>query len=225
MFLQQYQYLVTTSPNGIIWTLQYSNTTNSLYGITYGNGIFVVIGQSGTILTSPDGIIFTSKFSGTNKTLQAAIYNPSKLIVVGAQVVLLCKPYKEISVIPDVNYTNIFENTNDLQTQLQSVENDVLRLRDNVRYDSTTQTVTVGYKENLVFHGTSYAFRGTSEKMTLYPTKGSIWIHNDSYPYETDISMDINIKWGVKISTDDNFLYITKPGDSTKRVKIAWESI
>jgi hypothetical protein len=61
--------------------------------------------------------------------------------------------------------------------------------------------------------------------MTLYPTKGFIWIHNYSYPLETDTSMDINIKWVVKISTDDDFLYITKPEDSTKRVKIEWESI
>ena len=30
-------------------------TGNGLWGVTYGNGLFVAVGESGTILTSPDG--------------------------------------------------------------------------------------------------------------------------------------------------------------------------
>jgi hypothetical protein len=97
-------------------------------------------------------------------------------------------------------------------------------LRDAVHYDSTTETVIVGYKQNLTFKSESFAFRCGMKNMTLFQTKRSIWLDNDSYTLETNTSMDINIKWGIKISTDDDFLYISKPGEaynSTKRVKIA----
>jgi hypothetical protein len=70
--------------------------------VIYENGIFLIVGYTGTIITSPDGINFTLKPSGTKKNLWGIItHDPSKVIVVGTQVILLCKPYKEISVIPE----------------------------------------------------------------------------------------------------------------------------
>jgi len=43
---------ILTSPDGITWTLQTSGTSNTLYGIAYGNGRFVAVGEN-VILTSP----------------------------------------------------------------------------------------------------------------------------------------------------------------------------
>jgi hypothetical protein len=37
----------------VSWTTRTSGTYNDLLGVTYGNGIFVAVGQGGTILTSP----------------------------------------------------------------------------------------------------------------------------------------------------------------------------
>jgi hypothetical protein len=126
----------------------------------------------------------------------------------------------------NVMYIDIFENTKDLETPLQSVDNDLLRLSDNIHYDSTTNTVSLGYKQNLTFKsGESYVFGNGFQNMTLFPMHGSILIYNDSYPLETNTSVDINITWSVKISANENFLYISKPGDSTKRLKFAWETI
>jgi uncharacterized membrane protein len=36
---------------GTTWTLR--NLGNHLFGVTYGNGLFVAVGRNGTILTSP----------------------------------------------------------------------------------------------------------------------------------------------------------------------------
>jgi hypothetical protein len=44
---------ILTSPDGVSWTARTSGTSNSLYGVTYGNGTFVAVGEYGTILTSP----------------------------------------------------------------------------------------------------------------------------------------------------------------------------
>jgi hypothetical protein len=42
--------------------------------MTYANGLFVVVGDSGTILTSPDGVTWTSRISNTPNNLTAVIY-------------------------------------------------------------------------------------------------------------------------------------------------------
>jgi hypothetical protein len=95
---------IITSPDGINWTLtQDSKINKTLMHVIYENDMFLSVGYGGTIITSADGINFTLKLSGTVKNLRGIIsYDPSKLIAVGTQVILLCKPYKEISVIPDV---------------------------------------------------------------------------------------------------------------------------
>jgi len=38
---------------GTSWTKRNPGTTNVLFGVTYGNGIFVAVGEWGIILTSP----------------------------------------------------------------------------------------------------------------------------------------------------------------------------
>ena len=44
---------------GATWTPRASWTTNSLSGVAYVNGLFVAVGDRGTILTSPDGVNWT----------------------------------------------------------------------------------------------------------------------------------------------------------------------
>jgi hypothetical protein len=48
---------------GSVWTLETASENNSWIGITYGNGLFVAVSQSGTnrIMTSPDGITWTAR--------------------------------------------------------------------------------------------------------------------------------------------------------------------
>jgi hypothetical protein len=50
------------------WTERASGTSNWLNGVTYGNGLFVAVGEDGTILTSPDGVTWTQRTSGTRAT-------------------------------------------------------------------------------------------------------------------------------------------------------------
>lgn len=47
--------LVATSLNGREWTRRVSSTTMTLYGVAYGAGRFVAVGEQGTILSSADG--------------------------------------------------------------------------------------------------------------------------------------------------------------------------
>ena len=66
---------IVTSEDGITWTPQNSGDPDStLFGIAYGNGIFVAVGfdyflGTGTVLTSPDAVTWAPQTSGTTSAL------------------------------------------------------------------------------------------------------------------------------------------------------------
>ncbi|SVC86047.1 uncharacterized protein METZ01_LOCUS338901, partial [marine metagenome] len=69
---------IITSTDGETWTPQTSGISSIFFGVTYGNGTFVAVGQQGTILTSEgaSGIVVNNaagllKLNGTG-TVQAA---------------------------------------------------------------------------------------------------------------------------------------------------------
>ena len=65
---------IYTSFDGTSGTGRTSGITNDLWGITFGNSIFVTVSYGGDILTSPDGISWTSRTSGTTNALYDITY-------------------------------------------------------------------------------------------------------------------------------------------------------
>jgi hypothetical protein len=66
-----------------------SGTTNNLTSVTYGNGLFVTVGDSGTILTSPDGKTWTERTSGTGHNLWGVTYGNGTFVAVGYAAIIL----------------------------------------------------------------------------------------------------------------------------------------
>jgi len=60
--------------NGSSWGSPASGTSNQLNNVTFGNGLFVAVGSSGTILTSSDGDTWTSQNSGTSLSLYGVTF-------------------------------------------------------------------------------------------------------------------------------------------------------
>jgi len=77
---------ILTSPDGVAWTRQNSDTTSWLSAVTYGNGLFVAVGGDGTILTSPDGVAWTRQNSDTTSWLSAVTYGNGLFVAVGVAV-------------------------------------------------------------------------------------------------------------------------------------------
>jgi len=74
---------------GSTWTRQNSGTEEPLFGVTYGNGIFVAVGDGGTILTSPNGVNWTGQRSGTYNTLLGVTYGNGIFVAVGGGGIIL----------------------------------------------------------------------------------------------------------------------------------------
>jgi hypothetical protein len=75
---------------GTSWTARTSGTSSTLYGVTYGNGLYVAVGSSGSsgsdgaILTSSDGITWTSSTSAGVGGFRGAAYGNSTFVIVGS---------------------------------------------------------------------------------------------------------------------------------------------
>jgi hypothetical protein len=81
--------IFTSSDNGSTWTQRHSGAYNYLSEVTYGNGIFVAIGDFGTILSSTDGTFWTSRSSGTSNGLNKITYGNGTFVVVGSGGIIL----------------------------------------------------------------------------------------------------------------------------------------
>lgn len=83
-------------PGGAVWTSSGGSTwgpnlvpSNKLYGVTFGNGLFVAVGEQGSILTSPNGIDWTPlQDSGTSNNLWGVAYGNGRFVAVGEDIIL-----------------------------------------------------------------------------------------------------------------------------------------
>lgn len=65
------------------WHLREATTDSSLNSIVYGNGMFVAVGQHGTIISSPDGVNWTARSSGTTSNLRSIAHGNGMFVAVG----------------------------------------------------------------------------------------------------------------------------------------------
>jgi len=65
--------VILTSRDGMTWTRRRSPTKANLYGIAFGNGTYVSVGDNGTVLTSPDGVIWKRRAGGASELLLSSL--------------------------------------------------------------------------------------------------------------------------------------------------------
>lgn len=74
-----------TEPFAIWLTPAPRPTANSLFGVTFSNGLFVAVGANGTILSSPNGMNWTARTPSANfsQTLRAVTAGGGQFVAVG----------------------------------------------------------------------------------------------------------------------------------------------
>jgi hypothetical protein len=65
------------------WNTRNSGVTNVLNAVGYGNGVYVVVGNEGTLLSSTNGVNWTKRSSGTTAALNSIVYANNLFVVVG----------------------------------------------------------------------------------------------------------------------------------------------
>lgn len=75
--------VITTSPDGINWTARASQTFGTLRAVTYGNGLYVAVGNNGTVVTSSDGVSWMQRTAVTSQSLNGVAYGNGLFVAVG----------------------------------------------------------------------------------------------------------------------------------------------
>ena len=84
---------VLRSVNGSDYSLQTAGTGfKKLGNVAFEGGVFVAVGEQGTILRSPDGITWTPRSSGTVNTLHSLVARPGLFVAVGDQGTIQTSP-------------------------------------------------------------------------------------------------------------------------------------
>jgi hypothetical protein len=67
---------INTSPDGITWTSRTPSEVMTFQDISFGNGLYVAVANTGTnrIMTSPDGITWTSRTTSINPSFSGVAY-------------------------------------------------------------------------------------------------------------------------------------------------------
>ena len=86
---------VSVSNDKVTWTAGTTALTgspNAVYGLAYGLGLLVAVGQGGKIATSPDGNTWTQRTSGSTQQLNSVSFVNGLFLVVGAAGTILSSP-------------------------------------------------------------------------------------------------------------------------------------
>ena len=81
------QGVILTSPNGFDWVTRSSGLTNDLSDVVYGDGLFMIVGDSdpphGTVLTSTDGAHWFDRSFHSGQKLRGLTFANGIFLVVG----------------------------------------------------------------------------------------------------------------------------------------------
>jgi hypothetical protein len=75
---------VATSTNLVTWTSRNSGTSNDLFGVAYGNGIYAIaLGSADIVKTSTDAVTWTERTPGTGGSYRSLAYLNGIFVVAG----------------------------------------------------------------------------------------------------------------------------------------------
>ncbi|MCB9814243.1 hypothetical protein H6784_02380 [Candidatus Nomurabacteria bacterium] len=76
----------TFGNEGTVWTARSAAEANSWFSVTYGNGLFVAVSNTGTnrVMTSPDGITWTARAAAEANSWKSVTYGNGLFVAVSA---------------------------------------------------------------------------------------------------------------------------------------------
>jgi len=74
---------IWSTTNGLQWMRHPSGIRGTLYDVSYGNRVFVAVGNEGKLVTSLDGVTWTNRNSRTDERLRGIAFGNGIFVVVG----------------------------------------------------------------------------------------------------------------------------------------------
>jgi hypothetical protein len=81
------------SLDGTTWTERSKPDDTGLFGVTYGDGTFVAVGNNGTVCLTSDGIAWQKINAGTDRRLRSVVYGGGQFVAVGQNGIIVSSKY------------------------------------------------------------------------------------------------------------------------------------
>jgi hypothetical protein len=75
------------------WTERSKPDNTGLFGVTYGDGTFVAVGNNGTVCLTSDGIAWQKINAGTDRRLRSIVYGGGQFVAVGQNGIIVSSKY------------------------------------------------------------------------------------------------------------------------------------
>jgi hypothetical protein len=75
------------------WTERSKPDETGLFGVTYGDGTFVAVGNNGTVCLTSDGIAWQKINAGTDRRLRSVVYGGGQFVAVGQNGIIVSSKY------------------------------------------------------------------------------------------------------------------------------------
>lgn len=108
-------------------------------GICYAKGLFVAVGDRGTLLESPDGTTWVKKETGTQHNLKAVTYGAGRFVAVGEHGTIISRSIPD-AILPSITLTSTRSTTSSPALSLAGTVSDnlnVASLRYRIRKESS----------------------------------------------------------------------------------------
>ncbi|MHB1404644.1 MAG: WD40/YVTN/BNR-like repeat-containing protein [Desulfitobacteriaceae bacterium] len=244
-YLSMVSDITLTSSDGATWFASLSGLTANIYGLIYGNALFVAAGDKGIITLPPDGASWTRQSSGIVNYIKGVIYDGSRFIAVGNGAVLTSNDGASwASQSVDTNYDLnkvAFGKNNDNQDIYLAVGSNGYPSGDqgiivtstdgaawsmvNTRSDSNTPLADVAYGNGtFVAVGRNNQSSGdygvilTSPDGSNWTSQGdgsTTWARLYSVAYGNDRFMAVGYKGIILTSTDGTSWTVTQPASTS----------
>jgi len=199
------------STDGITWNDQEDITTSAnMYGVAYGNSLYIIVGTNGTILTSSDKITWTSRTSGTTEALYNVLWSGSQFVIVGTTGTILTSS-DGINWTPRTSGTSEYLwgiNWNGTQYVATGGTGTILSSSDAITWASQTSGISNGLL-GIYWTGTQYLVSGNSGTI-LTSSDGITWTTRTSgtsqdlyqIAYDGSIYVAVGTNRAIFTSTD-----------------------
>lgn len=177
---------IYSSTDGLNWNIGTFGATDWVNDITFGNSLYVAVGDAGTTLTSPDGQTWTSHSSGTGEDLYKVIWNGSLFVAVGDAGTLLTSgdgsSWTNLSASISTTYPLISAVWMDSQFVVVGGQNDgspILTSDDGITWNESQLDSTLAYRfYDVVWTGTQLVAIGSGSDPAVsvfISTDGTSW--------------------------------------------------